>query len=315
MSAPGGKTRAAAIDIGSNSILLTIAEVGTTPSGIPLRLLHDEAQVTGLSKGLSVEGFITETAQNRAQPVLTRYAKLIQEMKASATLVTGTEAFRRAKNGNEVKTSFEKILGSRIEIISGDREAELSFWSVQKELSAQNLDRLNLVFDIGGASTELCLGNSDGIQQRISLKVGSVVLAEKFKLNEVCDPAAAISYVQEMIDRDVPWKTNVFGSTGIGVAGTITTLIAMEQRIDPYVRAKVHGQSISVAEVRARLENLCSKTPSQRAEHPGLPIDRADVITGGVSIALGLMQKFEWPKIACMDSGVRFGALYELLGV
>ncbi len=301
--------RAAAIDIGSNSLLLTVAELGKQ-SPIPLEILHDEANVTGLSKGLAKDGVITEQAFERSAPVLKKYRGIIQDLQATHVKTTATEVLRRAKNGDEVRKRIEAILEHPVELISGDREAELSFWSVQKEL---NDGRPKLVFDIGGASTELCLGSYLGIEKRVSLKVGSVLLTEMYKLQNFCDPKPAIDYVRTLI-HDIPWTTPPPACTGFGVAGTMTTLVAMELKLDRYDRTSVHGLSISRERLKNWLKFVCSRKTDDRIV-PGLTVKRADVISGGFSIAFALAEHFGWNEITCMDSGIRFGVLYELLGI
>ena len=238
-------TRVAAIDIGSNSILLTIAEPGEKKA-IPLKILFDEARVTGLSKGLAGGDLITESAQARAIETLKFYREKLDQLKPDLFRVVGTEAFRRAKNGEEVRKRLSNVLRQEIELISGDQEAELSFWSVQKEHS--DIKSPKLVFDIGGASSELCLGNDLGIQERVSLKVGSVTLTEKFGLQNAANGEEADQYVKSLLDQ-VPWTKTAKSTIGIGVAGTFTSLLAIHLKLDSYSRDRVHGFSLSVQDI------------------------------------------------------------------
>lgn len=303
--------RAAAIDIGSNSLLLTIAETGA-PEKIPLKLIVDEAHVVGLSKGLAHGKIITDASFDRAAKVFERYAKLINENKCDRIKVIATEALRRASNGDAIKAQIEKILGQPVELISGPREAELSFWSVQKE--HPDSARAKVVFDIGGASTELCLGSSTGIQQRVSLKVGSVVLTETFGLQTAKSTGEAVEYVRKLI-REVPWLKSMPDSVGVGVAGTVTTLLGIHLGLKTYSRDKVHGAKISLNEVSKILDQVSALDTSDRAKIVGLPLDRADVFSGGASIVKAIMLELGWNEFMCMDSGIRFGALYEIFGV
>lgn len=300
--------RAAAIDIGSNSLLLTIAEPGS-PQLIPLKLIHDEANVTGLSKGLAHGSVITEESFSRSKKVFEHYAKVIRDNHCDRVSVVATEALRRASNGAEIKARIENILGHPVELISGPREAELSFWSVQKE--HPDTDRSKVVFDIGGASTELCLGDAQGIRERISLKVGSVVLTELFGLQDAKSPEPAVEYVRKMI-REVPWIPQAKGAIGIGVAGTVTTLLGVHLGLQTYRRDKVHLTHIDSASVTQILNRTMDLSTAGRSKIIGLPRDRADVFGGGTSIVQAIMLELGWPEFICMDAGLRFGALYEI---
>jgi exopolyphosphatase/guanosine-5'-triphosphate,3'-diphosphate pyrophosphatase len=301
---------AAAIDIGSNSILLTIAEPGASQA-IPLRILFDECIVTGLSRGLSASGSITPESEARTAEGLKKFKEQLDRLKPSRLRVVGTEAFRRGSNGEEVRKRFSEILGQEVEIIGGEREAELSFWSVQKEHPQHGLNKI--VFDIGGASTELCLGNRSGIQQRVSLKVGSVVLTETFALQASSKAELADLYVKKMLSE---MSLKPLGPTlGIGVAGTITSLIAVDQQLQSYRRDIVHGFEISRDRILYHRDSILGMEPSDRRKIPGLQPDRADVFGGGLVIANAIAEHFGWQSITCLDSGVRFGVLYEELGL
>ncbi|MDB5039226.1 MAG: Ppx/GppA phosphatase [Bacteriovoracaceae bacterium] len=297
--------RVAAIDIGSNSILLTIVEART-----PLHILVDEATVTGLSKGLSKEGLIQPDRLKKSLDTLSKYRALLDEHDVKEVKVAATEALRKAKNGEEVRKQIEQVLKLPVDLIPGDREAELSFWSVQKDFADRKAKKL--VFDIGGASTELCYGSDRGIEHRISLKVGSVLLSEKFGLKNKSDGSEASKYVWELL-KPLNWKTEP--CLGFGVAGTITTALAVEMKMTQYQRSKVHGQSISRDRIEFWRKEILSRNLDERRDLPGLPFDRADVFGGGVTIISVLMDYFKWNEVICMDSGVRFGLIYEMLGL
>jgi len=303
---------AGAIDIGSNSILLTIARRGQSLSGVPLEILVDEAHVTGLSKGLEQSGKISEERLKHSLEILQKYRKYLDQFKVAKFEVVATEAFRKASNGADAKLAVEKILQSPLEIISGEREAELSFWSVQKEHrdSAAN----KIVFDIGGASTEVVLGSNAGIQKKISLKVGSVVLTEKFELQKKSSSDDVLNFLRTFIHENISWHDQAGSTLGIGVAGTMTTLIAIQNKMPVYDRNKVHGQKISIQDAQRILDLVLSKEGKDRSQSiTGLSADRADVFGGGLSILVALSAAFRWSEVLCMDSGVRFGLLYEML--
>lgn len=297
--------RFGAVDIGSNSLLLTIIEKAN-----PYRILHDEAHVTGLAKGLTKDGMIQPERQKKSEAILKNYGELVKKYQVKKFKAVTTEALRRAANGLVVKKSLEENLQYPIELIDGNREAELSFFSVQKEYSDKKISKI--VFDIGGASTELCLGNEDGISKKISLKVGSVVATEKFQLQKPASPEEALKYIESLI-AESPFKEAKVESVGIGVAGTITTLAAMILKLEKYDREKVHLLKIKKSDVDSLVKKVLSLSTDERGKIPGLTLDRADVFGGGILIIKALMDYFKWPEIICMDSGVRFGLLYEML--
>ena len=300
--------RIAAIDIGSHSILLTIVEKDLKQHP-PFKILCEQIGMTGLARGLHETNFISEQSANRSLQVLHKYHDLIEQHRVQNCCVVATEALRLAKNGADFKQKAEKILKHSIEIISGDREAELSFWSVQKEFLPKESQKV--VFDIGGASTEISIGSSQGIEQKESLKIGSVILSEKFGLQSVSESTKALSYVLSILENR-PWK--LLPSLGIGVAGTITTLLALEMNLTEYKRASVHKTELSTFRLKFWMEQILSMDLEARYRLPALPRNRADVFGGGLVIAYGLTQWFGWNKIYCMDSGVRFGLIYEMLG-
>lgn len=295
----------ACIDLGSNSFLLSIARLDS--SG--LQVMVDECRVVGIAKRLTPEGRVSAEALERARKVLSEYRNLISEAKVDKVIAVATESLRRPTNGEAVKAQLENFLGHNIQIISPEKEAELSFWSVEKDpLSPPGK---KLVFDIGGASTELIVGESKGIEVLTSLKLGSVVLTELFELERPSPYNAALLYCRKIIEESSLSSSKV--QNGIGVAGTVTTLLSVHHGIETYRRDLVHGASISKSDLRNWLDRIFSLDLEARKKIKGLPAERADVFGSGALIALALMEHFEWDKIWCFDTGVRYGLIYEEL--
>ncbi len=301
--------RLAAIDIGSNSILLTVIDARSSET---FEIVHDEATVVGLAKGLQYDAVIQDLKIAEAGKVLLKYLDTCRKIGAEQIFIAATEALRRAANGHHVKQHLETLIGHKISIITGDQEAEYSFWSVQK--CHPETDAMKVVFDIGGASTELCLGNTTGIVERVSLKMGSVMLTEKFHLQEPHDSTKTLAFCRNTIQeglRDLKYLSGESArkALGIGVAGTITTLFAMNEELTTYHRDAVDFKSMSRPRIFEWLQNVARRNTEDRALYPGLPLDRADVVAGGFAIAYGLADWFQWPSIVCLDRGVRFGIL------
>jgi len=298
--------RIAAIDIGSNSLLISIVDT----DGKTLKLLVDECRVTGLAKGVKAGESITAERLEKSCSALREYADFIQKFKPSQVKAVATEGLRRLGNAEETRKELEKALGQRIEMISGIREAELSFWSVQK--AHPEAARQKIVFDIGGASTELILGNSQGIEKKCSLKLGSVVLSDLFGLQKKNDGQAAMAHVQKIL-KESEFANIKVDTLGVGVAGTMTTLIAVWKKITSFERDLVHLKKIPKSELEHWRSKILSLDVEDRRNIPGLPFDRADVFGGGLTIALALANHFGWQELTCMDSGIRFGLLFEMM--
>ena len=299
--------RIAAIDIGSNSLLLTILEL--TPQGD--RILFDESRVTGLAKGLPKGSVVPAEKLKKSVEALSYFAQVIHDFKVESVRAVATAGLRRVADHEQAKQVLEQALGFPIELISGDREAELSFWSVQKDF--KDSQSMKLVFDIGGASTELIYGNDSGIKQSVSLELGSVVLSDEFKLQNVCDPEPALHRVLEILRKSSFARSQDYvGAIGVGVAGTMTTTISVDRALTSYKREYAHHQTISKERIDFWRKRILSIPFSEREKIVGLPANRADVFGGGLTIIYALCEHFQWNEVVCADSGVRFGLLHEL---
>ncbi len=299
--------RIAAIDIGSNSLLLSVLEID--PQGE--RLLFDESRVTGLAKGLPKGSTIPPERLQKSVEALQYFSQVIQSLNVESVRAVATAGLRRAADHHRAKEVLESALGYPIELISGDREAELSFWSVQKDFADSR--SMKLVFDIGGASTELIYGNDQGIQHSISLELGSVVLSDEFKLQNVSDPEPALRRVLAILKKS-PFQTteDYQAAIGVGVAGTMTTTISVDRGLTSYKREYAHHQKISKERIDFWRQQVLSLPLSEREKIKGLPANRADVFGAGLTIIYALCEHFQWNEVVCADSGVRFGLLHEL---
>lgn len=273
------------------------------------QILCDRAEVVGLVKKLDSNLCVSAEALDRAKACLSEYRDQLEKHGATEVYAVATASLRRPKNSIEVKNILEKVLGYSIEIISGEKEAELSFSSVRLDPLCPSGNKI--VFDIGGTSTEIISGNDQNIEQLISLPIGSVLLTEKFELDRPCHYLEALNFMRSNLshlnfshDKD---------SKGIGVAGTVTSLLASELQLEVYERECVHGQILSREQLKIWIERISKMTLEERKKITGLTPARADVFLGGLIIILSLMEHFEWKNFHCFDTGVRFGLLYEEL--
>jgi exopolyphosphatase/guanosine-5'-triphosphate,3'-diphosphate pyrophosphatase len=294
----------AVIDLGSNSFLLSIAQ---TDDENGFRVILDEAQVVGLVKKLDSSSCVAAPSLERARACLARYRELISVHGVDEVVAVATESLRRPQNSEAVRSELERVLGHRIEIISGEREASLSFSSVRLDplCPMGNI----VVFDIGGASTEVVCAQGPQPQSLISIPIGSVLLTERFQLDRPTDFMPALDEMKEVFAQAN--LSVLHPSSGVGVAGTVTSLVATDLSLSAYDRQKVHGRVFDKERLKTWIAKLSQMSLEERKKIVGLTPQRADVFLGGLIIILGLMEHFKWSSFYCFDSGVRYGLLYE----
>lgn len=304
--------RAAFIDIGTNAILCLIAELR---DGRRFRVLEDLAALTRLGEALERTRRIGPEGERRSTETLARYLERCRVLGVEEIHAAGTSALREASNGEAVRERFRQRLGLEVRVLSGAEEAGYSFLAVRRSLDVR--ERELLVIDIGGGSTELIWGDAHGVQASVSLDLGSVKLTERWlRSDPVTD--AECERVIEVIDRALGALAPALvergaGSRLVGVAGTLTTLAAMEKGLVRYAHGDVHGSRLALAEVRRQVQSLKRKTIEERRQIPGLEAARADVILAGALLTERIMQHFAASELIVSDRGVRFGLLYERL--
>lgn len=320
MQAPA---KVAAIDIGTNSVLLVIAAAEARGA----RPLLERATITRLGEGVDKTRRLAPAAVERNLACLRAYADDLRAHGSPPLDVVGTSALRDAHGAEAFLDEAEQILGVRPRVIAGDEEARLTF---RGALSGLELRGKLLVFDVGGGSTELILGDapvaeSDGstpkagaIESRVSLDIGSVRLFERHVHN---DPplASEIESIEAQIAAELasaaPLSRLAAGEaiTLVGVAGTVTTLKALELGLVRYDAALVHGAALSLSAVEMLCEKLSALSLDARKRLPGLEPKRADVIVAGAFIVRDLLRRAGASQLVVSDRGVRFGLLEGLI--
>jgi exopolyphosphatase/guanosine-5'-triphosphate,3'-diphosphate pyrophosphatase len=228
----------------------------------------------------------------------------------------GTSALRDARNSREVRERWRQTLGLDVRVISGDEEAAYSFLAVQRGLTL-GVGEL-LVIDVGGGSTEFIRGNEKGVARALSIDIGSVRLTERFLHSdpvtdvECAEMAAAIDQALDSIPETLGGSGHAL--TLVGIAGTFTTLAAIEKRLTRYSHSAVHGARLELAEIRRQVRLFQSKTIAERKTIPGLEEKRADVILAGAWLTDRIMTRCGAQQIVVSDQGVRYGLLHERLG-
>jgi exopolyphosphatase/guanosine-5'-triphosphate,3'-diphosphate pyrophosphatase len=308
-SDPTFPERVASIDIGTNTILLLIAEVN---KGVLKPLLEKET-IVRLGEGVHRNGVLLEGAIERGIQTLTQYLRDCREMDAQRIFAAGTSALREAKNAGDFLKRAEEKLNLAIEIISGEEEAQLSFLAVARDLG--NPEKPILVVDVGGGSTEFVLGKGNQISHCVSLPVGSVRFTEQFLLSDPVRQEEWVAMENEIIKGlgKVPPPQKSF--TMVAVGGTATTLASVELGLEHFVYKEIHHFVLGRKALKGQLELYRSKTLEERRKIPGLFPARADVILAGGAILYFAMEKLEVPSVLISCHGVRYGLLYKKLQI
>ena len=306
------RERCAFLDIGTNTILCLIAELSGTGT---FTVLDDLAEITRLGEGVDRTAEINPQGEKRSRDVLERYLKRCDELRVDKITAVGTSALRDAANSSEVRARFKQELSLEIRVISGSEEASYSFLAAQKGLSLAG--RELLVIDIGGGSTEFIRGNDRGVSEALSLDLGSVRLTERFLHSDPVDAAEVAELVAVMDEAILPladkWLQEKSRVTIVGIAGTFTTLAAVEKQLTRYSHSEVHGSVLTLEEIRRQVRLFQEKTLAERKMIAGLEPKRADVIFAGALLIERIMTSLGARQVLVSDQGVRYGLLYEQL--
>jgi len=293
----------AAVDCGSHSTRLLIMTDDTT--------LVREVELTKLGKGLDVAGVLQPEALDRVYTALTRYRALLDEHEVDPARirVAATAAVRDASNGAEFLTRASEIIGAEASVLSGEVEGELTFVGATRELDPA--DGPFLVIDIGGGSTEFAYGTADGFEAAISLDIGSVRLTDKYIEHDPPRPeelSNCVTYVGawlDDVDRGLPQAHNA--KTVVGVAGTISTAVAVEIGLPEYDRDQIHHFTLTREAAEDVFRTLATENREDRAFNPGLPAGRVDTIVGGMAILVRVMRHFDLDSLLASESDILDG--------
>ena len=297
--------RVAAIDLGTNSTRLLVADVGDRRVDNVVR----RVRITRLGEGVDERRRLLPLPVARVRNVLTDFRRQAEALGAERTLAIATSAVRDAENGEAFLGEVEWSYGFATRLLTGDEEAQLTYRGVSV---ARPLDRPTLIVDIGGGSTELVAGSARGLAFHDSLDVGCVRLTERFlpsdpptgdELRECADAVTAL------LSERVPDELRP--PAAIGVAGTITSLAALDLELDEYDADRVHGHVLSRAAVGEQLARLASLPVAARRELRPLEPERAPVIVAGVVILAAILEHFGLDAIEVSERDILDGAALE----
>jgi exopolyphosphatase/guanosine-5'-triphosphate,3'-diphosphate pyrophosphatase len=304
--------RVAVIDQGTNSIRLLVVE----PAEAPTELVRDMV-ITRLGRDVDRTGRLDPDALARTVEVLARFCRRALALGAERIRVGATAAVRDASNREEFEHAVRAHAGSDLEVLSGEREAELSFLG-----GTRGLDRADgpfLVVDIGGGSTEFVVGTEPGVADRaVSVQMGSVRMTERFVSSD--PPTAvelqgierAVGSLLDEVETKVPVRE---AKILVAVAGTATTTQACALGLDVYDPDRIHRSWLSIADAERTLEQFASMTNAERAAIAVMPPGRGDVITAGAEILVTLMRRFGFERALVSETDILDGLAFELLGV
>jgi exopolyphosphatase/guanosine-5'-triphosphate,3'-diphosphate pyrophosphatase len=314
-AAPGPVPRAglrrAAIDVGTNSVKLLVAEI----AGGQARTIHEASRVTGLGRGFYDTHQLQADAIAQTANAVAEFTRLAHDAGAVSLRVIATSAAREAKNAGELVAALRAASGQELEIITGEQEAEWAFRGVTSDAAFATGPLL--IMDVGGGSTELILGQDGHPRWRESFPLGVVRLLEALR---PADPPTAddLAICREQVrafieSRIAPALTAQLapGTRLVGVGGTATVLAAMELELRAFDRDRLQGFALERERVAARVAQLWSLPHGRRGALPGLPPKRADVILPGAVIYEELMARFGFAECRVSTRGLRYAAVLE----
>jgi len=306
--------RVAAVDIGTNTILLLVAE---RASGGRLEAVLERATITRLGEGVDRTRELSPAAVARTLACLDEYAQIVRDSSVERSAVVGTSAMRDARGGERIVDRVRSAFGVEPQIVSGDVEARLTFLGGASGLEVGPGEDL-AVFDIGGGSTEIILGRngpSPSIGYARSFDIGSVRMTERHIAHDppTASELAAVEASARASLALVPARSGP--NPPIGVAGTVTTLGAVALGIAPYDGARLHGREVTRELLRDVVRRLAAMDLSSRCQVPGIEPKRADVLVAGGLIALAILDHWNAPSLRVSDRGVRWGLADELARV
>ena len=303
-------TVVASIDIGTNSTRVLVAR----PVDGKLDILDRRNTITRLGQNVGATGRLAEDAVERTLACLRDYRAILDEHGVDRLRVAATSASRDAANRDEFFDAVGDVVGARPELLSGEDEGRLSFVGATGDLDPA-LGPF-LIVDIGGGSTEFILG-TDHVEGVMSVDVGCVRLTEKFLDHDPPLPeelTACISFADAYLDdvnRDIPGSAEA--RTLVGLAGTITTVAAVEIGLATYDRDAIHHFVLTRAAAEDVFRTLATESRADRIHNPGLEEARADVIVGGCCVLVALFRRFGFDEMIVSEADILDGLALSLV--
>jgi exopolyphosphatase / guanosine-5'-triphosphate,3'-diphosphate pyrophosphatase len=297
------------IDIGTNTILLLLAEVDILTKKI--KPILNEHRIPRIGKGLKPRHPISEIKINELFNVLEEYKKIIDMHKCEVNLVTATNAFRIASNSKELVKEIQHRFSLNVEIVKGEEEAKLSYLGASSNINVGK----TLVIDIGGGSTEIIYGIGNELKFIKSFQVGVVSGSEMFLHN---DPPKRneINKLNYFIIKELEeiCKQNISPDNTIAIAGTPTTLACIKNNLIEYNEEVIEGSYLYINEMKDIIKKICTLSIKQISEKFNVVAKgREDVLLAGSYILFNIMKLLEIDRIIVSTKGIRYGAIVNYL--
>lgn len=302
--------RVGAIDIGSNSVRLLVADIpeGAAWSG-PIQSVARAGEPCRLGRGLHESGRIADDVAERAGTIAHEFARRARGLGAVHVLAGATAAIRMASNGAEVAEAIGRRAGVPVRILTGDEEAQLGYASVVLGLGSQARSSQNVVFDLGGGSTEVVSGVGTRAGRWHSIPFGAVSLTERL-LPGNPPSEDELAHARAEIDREImhgcaylPTRATVLA----GVGGTVTVLASIDRGLAEYDPALLEGWFVPRERAERMIDELVAASPDARRQLPVMGEGRADIIGAGALVVEALLRRFDAPGLVCSTQGLRYG--------
>jgi exopolyphosphatase/guanosine-5'-triphosphate,3'-diphosphate pyrophosphatase len=304
--------RLASIDIGTNSIRLLVAGC----DGEKTETLDRRMVITRLGEGVDETHFLSAAAMERTAVTLSDYRSAMDRLEPAGIRAVATSALRDCRNKDEFLDSAYKVIGRKPDILSGADEASASFIGAVSDIDLDGMDEAGpiLVFDIGGGSTEIIVGDHEGIVAR-SVDVGCVRMSERFLTADPPSPVTVGRMESHIVGVLKPVISEILPpgvSLAVGLAGTVTTLSAMKQGLEVYDTDRIHHSRLSRAEVQGLFVKLASVDVEERKRVMGIEPGRADVIVGGTAVLLAIMDLVGIDEVLVSEKDILDGLVIDL---
>jgi exopolyphosphatase / guanosine-5'-triphosphate,3'-diphosphate pyrophosphatase len=298
---PEETRRIAVIDVGTNSTRLLVADVADGK----VSPLERRSTVTRLGRGVDLSGHLASEAIEDVCGAIGSYVEIVEELEAEFVDAIATSAVRDADNGSAFVAELRERFALSARVLDGEEEARSTYLGATSEAPP---DQPTLVVDIGGGSTELVVGQGSEVSFHDSLQAGVVRHSERHISSDpptAGELEALATDVRGLIESSL--GPGVHADQGIAVAGTPTSLAAVEMELEPYDPSRVHGHVLALPSIQRMLSRLASAPLAERIEIPGLHPDRAPTIVAGVVILVEVMRAFGLEEIAVSEHDILYG--------
>jgi len=309
VSAPTKHMRVGAIDIGSNSIRLLVADVPAEGNGHDLVTVARAGESCRLARGLDQTGQVDGEMAERAAHLSAEFVRRARSLGAGYTLAGATAALRRATNGADVAALIGARTGVPVRILSGEEEARLVYQAVVSGLGSGARRSACIVFDLGGGSTEIVSGMGSQVGRWVSLPFGAVNLTERFITSNPLNDSE-MEAIDGEVERHLMHECAYMPETApilAGVGGTVTVLASLDRELTAYDPAMIEGWTIRSARLEELTTRVARSTTADRDGWVVLGRGRSDIVVAGSIVIRRLARRFRSAGLVCSTHGLRYG--------